>query len=95
MSTTGELAVSTLTVKVPWPSRTVAGTIRLYGADSSSSWIVMFASSRLLLITAPLGWKSSTPNLSVRSTTVSFRTVTEMVRSVMPGLKYRVPLAAL
>ena len=61
MSTTGGLAVSTLTVKVPWPSRTVAGTIRLYGADSSSSWIVMFASSRLLLSHGAAGLEEFNP----------------------------------
>ena len=60
MSTTGELASSTLTVKVPCPSRTVAGTIRLYGADSSSSRIVTCASSRLDPSTASVGWKSWT-----------------------------------
>ena len=68
-STAGGLAASITIVKVPCPSRTVSGTIRLKGADSSMS--CMFTSAVLgEPSTALLGPDSRTLNLSKDSSTV-------------------------
>ena len=70
-STLGVVAVSTTTVKVPWFSCTVAGALRLYGADWSTSAMVtwdVIVRTQQSGVEYGLGNSSSIEPFSVRST---------------------------